>query len=76
MQKVYFLDTIPFLTLISSTLNLTINIVSRLYHLTNRVINQNASNYHDSNDSNDSDEIDDLDAVVLPNSSKKKIKKK
>ncbi|PKY17427.1 hypothetical protein RhiirB3_404306 [Rhizophagus irregularis] len=76
-QKVNFNDIIPFLTLISSTLNLTINIVSRLYHVTNRVINQNASNYiHDSNDSDDSDEIDDLDAVVLPNSSKKKIKKK
>lgn len=75
MQKVYFRDTIPFLTLIFSTLNLTINIVSRLYHLTNRVINQNASNYHDSNDSNNSDDFDDFDAVVLPNS-KKKIKKK
>lgn len=82
MRKFYFHDIIPFLTLISSTLNLTINIISRLYNVTNRVINRNASNYihdsddsDDSNDSNDLDDLDDLDAVILLNS-KKKIKRK
>ncbi|RIA80123.1 hypothetical protein C1645_793218 [Glomus cerebriforme] len=52
-RTVSYDNLIPLLTLISSAVNLTINIIGRLYQATNRLRHSKSTNYDNTNDSDD-----------------------